>query len=311
LEHSSKKNSLTEDDFVTAFKEMMKKAEKQKDFDVGPIVVYENVTKQQYLDFCKRYPDFYYPLRFYGKPSSDHDKNDADKVFGQVTITRLTTDVHGRTIDRLLYQVKRQACVLAGNDESVPDSLEGAVGVDCNIGFFICRKLDGGMSPDDLTVGGSSGDQVKAAYDNRPFPNLAIEIAFKNEDRHKLVQELLELVSPWTSIQVAIGIKIEDMRTNGGHVLMSAYVFRRNQAYTSAPVVFDDDVHKIPQFEPEQQVEFGTDVEYPAGGLSIHFPLADLYFGSSEPASVYAAIQNNCLIEIDLGDLRDRIVRWL
>jgi Uma2 family endonuclease len=35
-------------------------------------------------------------------------------------------------------------------------------------------------------VGGWCGDQVKAAYDG-PFPNLAIEIAFKNEDRHKQV----------------------------------------------------------------------------------------------------------------------------
>eukprot|EP00475_Leptophrys_vorax_P028729 TRINITY_DN41773_c0_g1_i2.p1 TRINITY_DN41773_c0_g1~~TRINITY_DN41773_c0_g1_i2.p1 ORF type:complete len:206 (-),score=31.74 TRINITY_DN41773_c0_g1_i2:233-850(-) len=193
--------------------------------------IYENVTKQQYLDFCKRHPDFYYPLCFSGKPSAVDGRNDPDKILGQVTITRLTTNVHGKAIGRLLYQIKRQACALAGNDEAVADSLESSVGVDCNIGSFICRRLDGGIGPDDLTVGNGSVDDVKASYDNIPYPNLAVEVAFKNEDRDKFVQELLELVSPWTSIQVAIGMKIEDRRTNGGHVLTCAYVFRRNPAH--------------------------------------------------------------------------------
>jgi hypothetical protein len=79
---------------------------------------------------------------------------------------------------------------------NVIDDIASTPGMDCNISPFIHRKLDGGLIPDEVKVGGD----VLAAYDNNPFPNIAIEVAYKNEDDDELIQELLELVSGWTSV---------------------------------------------------------------------------------------------------------------
>jgi hypothetical protein len=241
---------------------------------------------------------------------NEEDEGDPEKIFGSVVLTRLTTDVHPATIDALMTSARRNVCELAGGDLNVFWSISGKPGMDCNIGPYIHRKLDGGLIPDQVQVGGD----VLAAYDNRPFPNIALEVAYRNEDYDKLVQELLELISPWTSVQVAIGIKIENQRHHEeeGDVLMTAYVFKRPEPDGDVETtIFSDDQNQIPQFPPDQIVAFGTDVEYPIGGLRITFPLQALYFGvdiTFIPPPVAAAIADNTLIEINLEPLRDRIV---
>jgi hypothetical protein len=55
-----------------------------------------------------------------------------------------------------------------------------------------------------------------ATADGKAFPNVVWEISYLNEDENTLIQELLLWISPLTSVQVAIGIKILDMRSKHG-----------------------------------------------------------------------------------------------
>ena len=111
--------------------------------------------------------------------------------------------------------------------------------MDCHIGPYSYRKIDGVLKPKQLKV----GREVLAACDTSPFPNVVLEVAFRNEDQHKWIQELLELMSPWTSVQVSIGIKIENKRSrvDAGHVLMTAYVYNRPQPNTQTTVFSEDE----------------------------------------------------------------------
>ena len=78
---------------------MLLNAAEKKDFSGGkPILIYECVSKMNFLDFIRKYPsvDRFGPLRFSGRNTSGH--NDPDKIVGCVSITKLTTDAHARTI---------------------------------------------------------------------------------------------------------------------------------------------------------------------------------------------------------------------
>jgi hypothetical protein len=305
---------LCMDDFVTAFKKKMKNATEKQDFTDGePFVIYECVSKKNFLDFLKKNPsvDQYGPVRFSGRKSTDgdDDKNDPDKILGTVSITRLTSDVHASTIGSVTNMILTSVFELT-QDVGVFTSISSKPGMDCNIGPYIHRKLDGGLLPIEVKVGGD----VFPAYENRPFPNVALEVAYKHEDHDQLIQELLELVSGWTSVQVAIGIKILNQRVdNVGDVLMTAYVYLRPAA-NAETVIFSDDKNLIPQFPPDQIVQFGTNVPHSAAGIFITFPLQALYFGVDPalvPQPIQNAIENNTLVEIELQGLKDMILSWI
>jgi hypothetical protein len=96
------KQELRMDDFVKAFKRKMENAVEKKDFSGGKhIVIYECVSKMNFLDFIRENPsvDRFCPLRFSGRNISG--QNDPDKIVGRVSITKLTTAAHARTVCKI------------------------------------------------------------------------------------------------------------------------------------------------------------------------------------------------------------------
>jgi hypothetical protein len=80
-----------------------------------------------------------------------------------------------------------QVSQAASDKNAAEDSLLMVPGMTLNIGPFISRKVDSGLMPLALKV--KAG--VLAAYDLRPFPNIAIEVAYQNENEFELLQQLL------------------------------------------------------------------------------------------------------------------------
>ncbi len=94
---------------------------------------------------------------------------------------------------------------------------------------------------------------------------------------------------------------------------MTAYVYLRPAANVET-VIFSDDQKMIPQFPPDQIIQFGTDVPHSAAGIYITFPLQALYFGVDPvliPQTIQNAIENNALVELELQRLKDRILTWI
>ncbi|ETV78607.1 hypothetical protein H257_08102 [Aphanomyces astaci] len=140
-----------------------------------------------------------------------------------------------------------------------------------------CRTRDFGQEPDasltpvGLTIGGS----VLAAGPDFPYPNVIVEVAYKNDSLERLRAKLDRWMSDTTSVQVAIGIKIDAASPSRVAILL-----QRGQ----------------PVMPP---VEFG----HPdPGPLQISFPLASVYAGVALPPAL--AGLGNTPISIDLIQLR-------
>jgi hypothetical protein len=160
------------DDFANAFKRKMEIAAEIKDFSDGkPIVIYECVSETNFFDFYQKKSvssvDQFGPLCFSGRKTSGQNNS---KIFGS------TTDVYASTIDSVSNMIRTCVFELSG-DASVFTNISSKPGMDCNIGPFIHRKLDRGLIPNEVKV---SGD-VLPAYDNRPFPNVALEVAYNTK----------------------------------------------------------------------------------------------------------------------------------
>ena len=99
--------------------------------------------------------------------------------------------------------------------------------------------------------------------------------------------ELDRWISAFTSVRVAIGIKIFGQRTNGTRRML-ALVYRRGVA------------------NPDQEVEFGTTLPT-AAGLQLTIQVADLYHGTALPPG-YAVGDT---LAIDLAPLQGEILSSL
>ncbi|KAE9043082.1 hypothetical protein PR001_g2990 [Phytophthora rubi] len=119
---------------------------------------------------------------------------------------------------------------------------------------------------------------VLQAANGHPFPNVIVEVAYKNENLAGLRAKLVRWMAQ-SSVQVAIGIKI----FAGGATPLRrvAILHQRGQ--------------------PVQEVEFGLDGPR-APPLTISFPVAAVYVGVALPAAL--AGLNNPQITIDLIALR-------
>jgi hypothetical protein len=125
-----------------------------------------------------------------------------------------------------------------------------------------------------------------------PFPNIVIEVAYKNEplDPHRgsrsvgLRDVIRNWLSPQTSVQVVIGIKIFERQD------------RRYRAILA--------VRNAPAW---QEVEFGnvnrSGRPIGAGPITLEFPLALLYHGVALPPALEDLVDPTCTI--DLIALRD------
>ncbi|GMF25448.1 unnamed protein product [Phytophthora lilii] len=151
-------------------------------------------------------------------------------------------------------------------------------------GQLTCRTGDHGQEPSssvfpvNLRVGGG----VKAAAGNTPFPNVIIEVAYKNESLSRFRAKLERWMNPaYSLVQVAIGIKLFYGPIDSRRV---AILHRRG--------------------EPIQEVEFGLDQARPAP-LTMSFPLGAIYLGAAIPPTL--ASHEHDPITIDLIELREVI----
>jgi hypothetical protein len=134
------------------------------------------------------------------------------------------------------------------------------------------QEADASWTPEGLVIGGEVGEAAGGC----PFPNVVLEVAYKNESLASLRAKLNRWVGPETSVQVAIGIKINAVGSR--HV---AILHQRDQ-----------DV---------QVVEFGVDAP-PPPVTTLSFPLVAVYVGVDPPAAL--AGLDNPQISIDLVALR-------
>ncbi|KAE8896694.1 hypothetical protein PF003_g19435 [Phytophthora fragariae] len=191
---------------------------------------------------------------------------------GRVVIYSIPSFVHDATTCAIAKSIFQQIQA-HGNSILLGDTVEWATNPTCWTGDR-GQEPGFGFTPVGLTVGGP----VVEAANGCPFPNVIVEVAYKNENLAGLRAKLVRWMAQ-TSVQVAIGIKI----FAGGATPLRrvAILHQRGQ--------------------PVQEVEFGLDGQR-APPLTISFPVAAVYVGVALPAAL--AGLNNPQITIDLIALR-------
>ncbi|ETV89787.1 hypothetical protein H310_15384, partial [Aphanomyces invadans] len=186
---------------------------------------------------------------------------------GRVVMYSISSFVHAKTAGRIATIIHQQVA-RTGNDFDLLDTVEMATDPTCRTGQH-GQEPDICLFPAGLAVGGA----VLAAANNHPYPNVIVEIAYKNESLGRL-RAKLERWMDNTSVQVAIGIKINAINADRVAILC-----QRGQ--------------------PNQEVSFGHPHLPP---LAISFPLALIYTGVAIPPALAALA--NPQISIDLIALR-------
>jgi hypothetical protein len=217
---------------------------------------------------------------------------------GSLIILEWTRSIHEAVSQGIAYSL-----VLGGFSNAI-----GTGNTDFVIGGVI-KKADGGIHPQGIQP--YANGVFCGTSDGQVFPNVVWEIAYMNEDEERLIQELLLWISPLTSVQVAIGVKIIDhrLRDNAGNIIgdvnISVYMYRKQQnppitaAYHKSGIL-------IPQFPPEVRFDFGKDTDLTNKFLS--FPVADFYFGlplAELSPQVQNDIANHAMSNIPLARIRD------
>jgi hypothetical protein len=142
--------------------------------------------------------------------------------------------------------------------------------------------------------GGGFGNGVLDNGFGFPFPNLVVEVA-SSESLDQLLRELKRWISPETSVQVAIGIKIHGVAGSGvdGAVeRIEGILFRRNF------------------LNPDQWVQFYP-VQPSRTPPVLRLYLSDLFFGVARdrlPRDLWQRIAGGATIDLDLDFVRERIL---
>ncbi|CAK4672951.1 hypothetical protein LEN26_007344 [Aphanomyces euteiches] len=196
---------------------------------------------------------------------------------GQVVIYSLPTETHERTADRIETSITEQICE-AGNDIRLRRSIY--IGrPTCRIGEDRGQEADLALTPVGLSVGGP----ILQSSRGFAFPNVVVEIAYKNDSLPRLRAKLARWMSDETSAQVAIGIKIFPTSLNRTAILRL-------------------------RGPPAQVTHVAFGAPRP-GPLQIVFPLALVYTGVNLPASLAGVADAE--ISIDLIQLRTWIDRFV
>jgi hypothetical protein len=217
------------------------------------------------------------------------------ETYGQLIILELTKPIHAAVAGDI-----NNFIVASVGDPRLVTSFGSS---DSIIGGVV-KNPDGGVYPKGLRP--DNVHVLAATSDRQAFPNVVWEVAYLNEDEDTLIQELLLWISPYSSVQVAIGVKIHDLRSVDNTVRMTAYMFRKQQTNQPNPPILEP-YHKggilIPQFPPEVRIEFGTNI--PAATvatLSLSFPESDYHFGTTSLSPP------NWTIDIPLLDVQTTIL---
>ncbi|KAG9398325.1 hypothetical protein AC1031_014665 [Aphanomyces cochlioides] len=140
------------------------------------------------------------------------------------------------------------------------------------------QQADESLKPENLRVGG----QVLAGTAKQdPFPNVVIEVAYKNQTFDKLLEKLHNWVHPrYTSVQVGIGIHISPNSNRRRAILLV-----RGQPVQETVTEFGDNIAITP--------------------LTLEFPMACIFEGVVWPNALLG--HENDMTSIDLIALRQFI----
>jgi hypothetical protein len=245
----------------------------------GPVVLCDKMTWEDFSQSINVYEGDV--RRWLFEPHED------DKKCGRVLIQSLPSSIHEKTAGKILQMINQEVQT-AGNSIPLIQTIKVAASPKCRLGHRRGKEPDMSLSPAGLAIGGDILDDG----DGSPFPNIVIEVAFKNEPldpvpgSHSVgLREVIQnWLSPQTSVQVVIGIK----------------VFTRQKRRYRAILA----VRNAPAW---QEVEFGN-VDHSgkcigAGPITLEFPLALLYHGVPLPPAL--ANHVNATITIDLISLRN------
>ncbi|KAF0700489.1 Aste57867_9019 [Aphanomyces stellatus] len=225
----------------------------------GPVVLCEAITWDDFQGWLNR--NEARVRRWVFEPLADGTGK------GRVVIYSIPSVVHAKTAGRIATTIRDQVG-RTGNDFDLLETVELATDPTCRTGDH-GQEPDSCIYPAGLAVGGA----VLESANNHPYPNVIVEIAYKNESLNNLRAKLEHWMHN-TSVQVAIGIKI-----NANNANRVAVLCQRDQ--------------------PNQEVAFGRPRLTP---LAISFPLALIYTGVAMPPALTALA--NPQISIDLIALR-------
>ena len=215
------------------------------------------------------------------------EPHEDDKKCGRVLIYSFPKTIHEKTAGKILTMIQK-GVLAAGNSIPLIDTMDVAASPRCELGNQLGKEPDMSITPSGLSVGGNILDIGEGA----PFPNIIIEVAYKNEplDPHRgsrsvgLRDVIWNWLSPHTSVQVVIAIKV---------------FTRQDRRYRAILAV-----RNAPEW---QEVEFGNvnraGRPIGAGPITLEFPLALLYQGVALPPALANLV--NPTITIDLIALRD------
>jgi hypothetical protein len=257
------------------------------DFDFEtPIIIKSDISLQNVLDFTKKHDEkLSFRVCFHPNRCNDpEEEKDPRKILGKYIAYDLPTSVHEVTASTIVFQILK-GVQKASNDIDMLDHIESSGSSKARYGATV-KEPDAGLRPKRLNI---SPPNVLDQGDGFPFPNIVIEIAYQNESFQLLLDELASWISEFTSVQIALGVKIFGRRVDGSRRLV-AILLRRNA--------------------PMQMVEFGTNI-HALVDQQLFFPLAEL-FANVNPADIPDKIQDliddNTNLGIDLQDLRTAIL---
>jgi hypothetical protein len=244
----------------------------------GPVVLFEKITWEVFNRWLDAFEGDVRRWIF--------EPHEVDKKCGRVVIYSFPKTIHERTAGKILTGIQEEV-VNAGNSRLLR-TLNVAASPTCKLGNQRGKEPDMSITPAGLAIGGDILDIGEGV----PFPNIIIEVAYKNEplDPHRESRSvgfrdvIRHWLSPQTSVQVVIGIKIFERQDRR---------YRAILAVRNAPVW--------------QEVEFGnvnrSGRPIGPGPITLEFPLALLYHGVALPSALEDL--DHPTITIDLIALRD------
>ena len=274
---------LTVSDFFKAAKTMEMQLSSSSDSEFDPVIIRRNLRMsdfRNYLDKNGHKIPVRLRLKFCPSETYDPDEDcfpdaDPDHIFGDLIAMAMPSPVHEEVGGDIHHQV-----IFALLEDYGLKDLKSTGSLLCRIGR-ICKEPDISFAPRGLKVGGP----IKCmGTGSKPFPNLVLEVAYRNESLSQLKMELMTWISRQTSVMVAIGIKIFTTRVDRSRRML-ILVYTRNTGRN-----------------PQQAVEFGSNIGN-AAGLSIFLRLGDLYHG----VPLSNDVNPDSTITIDLQLLQESI----
>jgi hypothetical protein len=234
----------------------------------GPVVLCEKITWEDFKQWLDVFEGDV--RRWIFEPLEDDDKK-----CGRVIIQSIPLDIHEGAAGEILVRIQEEVQT-AGNSIPLIRTLKVKASPRCELGNRRGKEPDMSLTPLGLPIGGNILDNGHGC----PFPNLVIEVAYKNEPLNGLRGVVLDWLSPQTSVQVAIGIKV--------------FIRRGDRRYRAILAV-----RNVPQL---QEVEFGDvddlGVAVGAGPITLAFSLTLLYQGVALPPQLANLVNPTITIEL-------------